>query len=62
LEKTRQLDEIKYTAVGVESIHKKKETEDGSSSSVLSHQNLTRWLDLAEMQDELKEKISEEQV
>ena len=60
MEKTRQLDE-KYTAIRAERPHKKKEAE-GNSSLMPSHHNATRWLNLAEMQDQLKEKISEEQV
>ena len=61
LEKTRQLDE-KYAAVRSERHHKQKEAEGNKTSVMPSRQNQSRWVNLAEMQAELKEKISEEQV
>ena len=60
LEKTRQLDE-RYATVKTQRHHKKDKPES-SDNSASSRQNVSRWLDLAEMQDELKERISEEQV
>ena len=52
-----------YAAVrAVERHHIKNKPESSDNSTSSSHQNATKWLDLAEMQDHLKEKISEEQV
>ena len=61
LEKTRQLDE-KYAAIRVAERHHIKKEAEGNSTSVSSRQNATKWLDLTEMQHQLKETISEEQV
>ena len=62
LEKKRQLDE-KYATVGSEG-HRNMKGADYSKSPVSSssHYSLTRWMNLDEMQGQLKEKISEEQV
>ena len=61
LEKTRQLDE-RYAAVRPERLHKQMESEGHKTSASSSPQNHTRWVNLVEMQDQLKERISEEQV
>ena len=55
LEHTRQLDE-QYID--------RKSTAKGSekSTTTYSNPNLSRWLQLSEMQDQLKEKITEQQV
>lgn len=62
LEKTRQLDEKYAAAVRPERRHKQVESDGHKTSVSSSHQNHSRWVNLAEMQDQLKERISEEQV
>ena len=62
MEKKRQLDE-KYVTVGSEGHRNMKGVEHGKSPvSSASHYGLTRWMNLDEIQGQLKEKISDEQV
>ena len=62
LEKTRQLDKRCAAVRTAERHHIKNKPESSDNSMSSSHQNAIKWLDLAKMQDQLKEKISEEQV